>query len=113
MTNATLIQFRMDENLKNETQSILEDLGLDMPTAFRMFCKKIVSVGGIPFSLISQMKEKKDSSKSWKVWMDAREEIRKNNVPEMSLDEINAEIDEARKILAEKEGITKWLNMWL
>ena len=39
---STLVQIRVDEDLKNEATSIFEQLGLDLPTAFRIFLKKSV-----------------------------------------------------------------------
>jgi len=48
---STLVQIRVDEDLKNEATSIFEQLGLDLPTAFRIFLKKSVEERGIPFSM--------------------------------------------------------------
>ena len=48
---STLVQIRVDEDLKNEAVSIFERLGLDLPTAFRSFLKKSVEERGIPFSM--------------------------------------------------------------
>ncbi|MEK7218016.1 MAG: type II toxin-antitoxin system RelB/DinJ family antitoxin [Patescibacteria group bacterium] len=45
------IQVRMDEKLKNRAEKIFESLGLDTPTAIRIFFAKVVADEGIPFSL--------------------------------------------------------------
>lgn len=45
------IQIRVDTELKENVEKILDDMGLDMRTAFRMFLKKIEDVKTIPFSL--------------------------------------------------------------
>lgn len=45
----SFIQVRVDTKLKNEASDILEELGLDMPNAVRMFLKRIVAVRGLPF----------------------------------------------------------------
>lgn len=37
-----LVQIRVDKDLKNEATSIFEQIGLDLPTAFRIFLKKSV-----------------------------------------------------------------------
>ena len=37
MTEQVLIQFRADKALKQEVTEIYENLGMDLPTAFRMF----------------------------------------------------------------------------
>lgn len=47
----TVLQVRMDENLKNEASDLFEKLGLDIPTAIRIFFKRAVTEKGIPFEL--------------------------------------------------------------
>lgn len=49
MTKA--IQIRVKEKLKRDAESIFEDLGLDTPTAIRLFLKKVVVTKSIPFEL--------------------------------------------------------------
>lgn len=48
----TNIQIRIDTKLKKESEKLLDKLGLDFPTAFRMFLKKMNMVKGIPFSIV-------------------------------------------------------------
>ncbi len=47
----TNIQIRVDTDLKKRAEKALELVGLDLPTAFRAFLKKVTSVGGMPFDL--------------------------------------------------------------
>ena len=47
----TVLQVRMDEDLKNEASELFEKLGIDIPTAIRIFFKRAVSEKGIPFEL--------------------------------------------------------------
>lgn len=49
MTKA--IQIRVDSKLKKDADMIFDDLGLDTPTAIRLFLKKVVVSKSIPFSL--------------------------------------------------------------
>lgn len=49
MTKA--IQIRVEEKLKHDADIIFEDLGLDTPTAIRLFLKKVVVSKSIPFEL--------------------------------------------------------------
>ena len=49
MPEQVLIQFRADKALKQEVTEIYESLGLDLPTAFRMFMSKSKMVKGLPF----------------------------------------------------------------
>ena len=52
MNETTLIQIRVDEQLKAEATDVLDRLGLDLPTAVRMFLKRIVLEQGLPFSTV-------------------------------------------------------------
>ncbi len=48
----TLLQIRVDNSLKEEASKIFEEIGIDTPTAIRMFLKRSVIEKGIPFSVI-------------------------------------------------------------
>ncbi|MCQ2362598.1 MAG: type II toxin-antitoxin system RelB/DinJ family antitoxin, partial [Acidaminococcaceae bacterium] len=48
---STLVQFRCDEELKENTTKLYESLGLDLPTAFRLFMKRSLLVQGLPFDV--------------------------------------------------------------
>mgnify|MGYP004450257933 FL=1 len=93
-TNQVLVQFRVDGDLKNEVSEIYNALGMDLPTAFRMFMVRSKMVRGIPFD--TTLPETRVTRAEG---LAAFEEIRQqaSDVPEMTLDEINAEIAEARK----------------
>ena len=41
MAKQVLIQFRVDKALKQEVAEIYETLGMDLPTAFRMFMTEV------------------------------------------------------------------------
>lgn len=45
------ISFRIDDNLKQEAEGVLDALGLNMSTAMIMFTKAIVREHGIPLNL--------------------------------------------------------------
>ena len=49
MAEQVLIQFRADKALKQEVAEIYEALGMDLPTAFRMFMTRSKMVKGLPF----------------------------------------------------------------
>lgn len=49
MTKA--IQVRIDAKLKKQADLVFYDLGLDTPTAIRLFLKKVVLSQSIPFEL--------------------------------------------------------------
>lgn len=98
MAEQVLIQFRADKELKQEVAEIYETLGMDLPTAFRMFMTRSKMVKGLPFeatlpeSAITRMEAKK-------AFYELREQA--VNLPDMTIDEINAEIAAVR---AERKG---------
>ena len=93
MAEQVLIQFRADKALKQEVSEIYSQLGIDLPTAFRMFMAKSRQVRGIPFDVV--LTEQSEPREGFRVVFDAlRKEA--SDVPEMSLEEINAEISAAR-----------------
>lgn len=47
----TLINFRIDENLKKEMEQVCNELGITMTTAFNMFAKKMTREKRIPFEV--------------------------------------------------------------
>ncbi len=47
----TSITIRMDENLKKQAETLFEDMGLNMTTAFTIFTKAVVRQGKIPFEI--------------------------------------------------------------
>lgn len=89
MATAALVQVKVDSDVKEDVSRIYENLGLDLPTAIRIFFKKSIAVGGLPFELWEE-------NKRWDIYDEARKSIQNNNVPEMTLDEINAEINAVR-----------------
>ena len=99
---ATLVQVRIDEDLKNQATAVYDALGIDLSTAVRMFLKRSVMVNGVPFSMVLSDSETK-AEKAAKALISSNREALKNGTSEMSLDEINAEIEEVRKS-RQKEG---------
>lgn len=92
--NQVLVQFRVDSDLKNEVSEIYSALGMDLPTAFRMFMVRSKMVRGIPFETVLP-----ETAVTRAEGLAAFEELKKqaSDVPEMSLEEINAEIAEVRQ----------------
>ena len=48
----TSISFRMDEELKKQTEETLDAIGLNMSSAITIFAKAVVRTGSIPFDLM-------------------------------------------------------------
>ena len=49
MRTTSNLQIRLDSNLRNEAQGVLNDLGMDVSTAVRIFLKQVVIERGLPF----------------------------------------------------------------
>ncbi|MFT5037346.1 MAG: DNA-damage-inducible protein J [Candidatus Azotimanducaceae bacterium] len=50
-TAESTIQIRIDTKTKNESRKILEELGLDMSSAVKMFLKNVINTQSIPLDL--------------------------------------------------------------
>lgn len=95
MAEQALIQFSVDRDLKNEVTEIYKTMGLDLQTTFKMFMMRSKLVRGIPFPT-SLPEDVVTESEGLKAFYEMREQAA--DVPEMSLEEINAEISEVRDL---------------
>ncbi|MBC5745675.1 type II toxin-antitoxin system RelB/DinJ family antitoxin [Lachnospiraceae bacterium MD308] len=90
----SLVQFRTDDTSKIKASVICERLGIDLPTYMRMCISRLIQENGIPFSM---KLETGSESRALKAMKTASRIAEENGVSDMTLDEINAEIAEARK----------------
>ena len=90
----SLVQFRTDDTSKIKASVICERLGIDLPTYMRMCISRLIQENGIPFSM---KLETGSESRALKAMKTASRFAEENGVSDMTLDEINAEIAEARK----------------
>ena len=88
-----VLQIRLDEELKNQAIAIYNELGIDLSTAIRMFLKKSVSTGGIPFDT----KIDEVTLNAIKAADTMRTISEQNGNSSMTLDDINLEIKRARE----------------
>lgn len=51
-----LINIRVEDSLKENVETILEDMGLNMTTAITIYLKEIVRSKQIPFTIVSNIK---------------------------------------------------------
>lgn len=93
MTEQVFVQARVDKELKKEVSEIYEALGMDLPTAIRMFLVRSKLVRGIPFDTTFP-KAIVTRSKALNALDDMFQQA--SDVPEMTLNEINAEITSVR-----------------
>ncbi len=96
MATTSLVQIRVDSTLKEQASKLYEDLGIDLSTAIRMFLKRSVLINGVPFSM-TLPKEDYKAERALRAMQEISEASERNGLADMSLDEINAEIDATRK----------------
>ncbi|MCR5041485.1 MAG: type II toxin-antitoxin system RelB/DinJ family antitoxin [Clostridia bacterium] len=53
--SASIVQIRMDSELRDSAAETFESLGLDLPTAIRIFLKKSIAVQGLPFDVRAEI----------------------------------------------------------
>lgn len=93
MSEQVLNQFRSDRQLREDCVEIYESMGMDLNTAFRMFMERTRMIRGLPFpAVLPEGKMTKAEAR------EAINAMRREaaDTPEMTLDEINAEIRAAR-----------------
>ena len=90
-----LLQLRIDDNLRKEASDVYSQLGLDLPTAIRMFLTRSVQVRGIPFSMILP-EENYKATAAVAAMKRMSNDAENAGVADMTLDEINAEIEAVR-----------------
>ena len=89
----TVIQTRVDSSLKKEAEDFFQSIGLDMTTAIRLFLNQVLIQKKIPFEIVSKdaITRKSALENFYALRAGAK------NLQEMSLDEINSEIQSVRE----------------
>lgn len=85
---------RMDENLKEEFDTLCTDFGMSMSTAINVFARAVVRERKIPFEIAESPEAV--SARARKSIEAIRARAQEKGISDMSLDEINAEIKAAR-----------------
>ncbi len=93
--STSLLQVRVDDTLKEQAALVFENLGIDTSTAIRMFLKRAVMENGIPFRM-TLPKAPYNAERGYRAMVEISEESEANGVSDMSLDEINAEVEASR-----------------
>ena len=88
-----LVQFRTEDTEKIKAIRILDRLGLSLPSYLRMCVSRLNQENGIPFS----MKIEAENNPGINALKRASRIAEEYGIADMSLDEINIEIAEARK----------------
>lgn len=87
---------RMDENLKKQFDELCNDFGMTASTAFNIFARAVVRERKIPFEIVSP-EPNITREKAMEAFLSLREQASKNNLQDLTLDEINHEIKLARE----------------
>ena len=88
-----VLQIRINDELKNQAVALYNELGIDISTAIRMFLKKSISVGGLPFDTKVDLQ----TLNAVLALENMRNTFEANGNSSMSLGEINEEIKKARQ----------------
>ena len=99
----SLLQVRVEDSLKDDAARIFENLGIDISTAVRMFLKRSVMENGIPFRM-TLPKEPYRADRGFRAMQEISEAAERNGTADMTLDDINAEIDASRAERAAVNG---------
>ena len=90
---STMVQFRTEDTEKMKSIQILNRLGLSLPSYLRMCISRLNQENGIPFS----MKLETEPNPGINALRNASRIAEEYGITDMPLDEINAEIADARK----------------
>ncbi len=94
MAQSTL-SMRVDDTLKRNFDSICDDFGFTSTAAITVFMKTVVRERRIPFEIKASTKEQ-INNEAWEAFLEMRKQAALAGAQDLSLDEINAEIKEAR-----------------
>ncbi|MBR1494679.1 MAG: type II toxin-antitoxin system RelB/DinJ family antitoxin [Acidaminococcaceae bacterium] len=86
---------RMDEKLKKQFDNLCQEFGMNTTTAINVFARAVVRQRKIPFEITAPEQEVTREG-AMKAFIALREEAARNGLADMSLEEINNEIDRAR-----------------
>ena len=90
-----VLQIRLEESLKNDVSALFDRLGMDIPTAVRIFFKRALVENGLPFEVKSKPCTP-TGAELLAALRELNEEARVAGSIGMSEEEIEAEISAAR-----------------
>ena len=102
---------RMDEDLKREFGQFCSDIGMSMSTAFVVFAKATLQERQIPFVIgerktfrrVRQNRLDPAALRAQKAFESIRTDVQARDLPELTMEEIDAEIATARRERRERE----------
>lgn len=94
MGQATL-SMRVDDTLKKKFDMICDDFGFTSTAAITVFMKTVVRERRIPFEIKASGRDQ-INKEAWEAFLEMRTQAAAAGVQDLTLDEINAEIQKAR-----------------
>ena len=88
------VTVRIDSEMKSQFDELCEQFGMSANTAFNIFVKAVVRSRSIPFTIKGN---KLEQPSALDLFLQQRRAVESSQEPEMTLDEINAEIRAARE----------------
>ena len=98
-----VLQIRLEESLKNDVSALFDRLGMDIPTAVRIFFKRALVENGLPFEVKSKPCTPNGAA-LLAALRELNEEAKAAGSIGMSEEEIEAEISAARAERAARQG---------
>ncbi len=95
MAQATF-SVRMDDALKEQCETLCQEFGMNMTTAINVFARAVVRERRIPFE-ISSPDAIVTRNSALQAFQALRTQAKNNGISDMPLDEINEEINKARR----------------
>jgi addiction module RelB/DinJ family antitoxin len=99
----TNINIRMEKTLKEQAETLLSELGMNMTTAFNIFLRQTVRERAIPFQISAVEPARKVLlAEGRELVTSIQEDSVRNGTDKMTLEDINAEIAAYRREKREK-----------
>ena len=95
--NNLLCQIQIDKNLAQKATDIFSLIGLDLQSAVQLFLKRSVQARGIPFAMKLPDKKEESADEAIMAMINMSRMAEEAGIADMTLDEINAEIDAVRR----------------
>jgi len=84
MSSKVLVQARIDRDIKEKAEAVLEYYGLDIPTLFRMSLYATINSGAVPLTLSQrEIKENSTENGNWLFDEHERKFVKKEIVKEL------------------------------
>ena len=92
------VTVRLDSEMKAQFDALCEQFGMSANTAFNIFVKAVIRSRSIPFTISTY------SPSALDLFMQQRKVAESSMEPELTLDEINAEISAAKAEIRKKRA---------